>query len=105
MVLVQIKNDMALLIVKNLSPEYQTCDRRFEVRQKYMFSRPLAFSTIPKACGFEAATRPFYINSIGWQPHPDCRLSPMGMVFPWLNTYLQDADSSNAPLSRPANFW
>ena len=22
-----------------------------------MFSRPLAFSTIPKACGFEAATR------------------------------------------------
>jgi hypothetical protein len=57
MVLVQIKNDMALRIVKNLRPGYQTCDRRFEARQKYMFSRPLAFSTIPKACGFEAATR------------------------------------------------
>jgi len=24
---------------------------------RYMFSRPLAFSTIPKAFGFEAATR------------------------------------------------
>jgi len=24
---------------------------------RYMFSRPLAFATIPKACGFEAATR------------------------------------------------
>ena len=57
MALVQIKNDVELRIVKNLRPGYQTCDRRFEVRQKYMFSRPLAFSTIPKACGFEAATR------------------------------------------------
>jgi len=54
---IQIKNDTALRIVKNLRPGYQTCDRRFEARQKYMFSRPLAFSTIPKACGFEAATR------------------------------------------------
>jgi len=29
-----------------------------------MFSRPLAFSTIPKACGFEAATR-FTSNLLG----------------------------------------
>ena len=29
-------------------------------------------ATIPKACGFEAATR-FSPILIGWQPHPDCR--------------------------------
>jgi len=28
--------------------------------------------TIPKACGFEDATR-FSPILIGWQPHPDCR--------------------------------
>jgi len=29
-------------------------------------------TTIPKAYGFEAATR-FSSIRIGWQPHPDCR--------------------------------
>jgi hypothetical protein len=50
-----------------------------------MFSRPFVFSTIPKACGFEAATRFTLILSCG-------SLIPivvigMGMVLPWLNTY------------------
>ena len=45
-------------------------------------------STIPKACVFEAATHSFSINSIGWQPHPDCYLSRWGWLFVGFIEYL-----------------
>ncbi|MHC4537771.1 MAG: hypothetical protein ACYS6K_27890 [Planctomycetota bacterium] len=44
------------------------------------------FASIPKACGFEAATH-FPLTLLCGSLIGDCRVSPMGMAFPWLNTY------------------
>ena len=56
---------------------------------RYMFSRPLAFSTIPKAFGFEAATR-FPSILLGGSLIPIVVIG-MGMALPWLNTYPAEA--------------
>ena len=47
-----------------------------------MFDRPLAFSSIPKAYGFEAAT-PFSINSMGGSLIPIVVIG-MGMARPFI---------------------
>ena len=53
---------------------------------QYVFSRSLSFATIPKACGFEAATRfPSILMSGSLIP---IVVIGMGMALPWLNTYL-----------------
>jgi hypothetical protein len=51
----------------------------------YVFSHPLTFATIPKACGFEAATH-FPSILLGGSLIPIAVIG-MGMVLPWLNTY------------------
>jgi len=50
-----------------------------------VFSRTLLFATIPKACGFEAATH-FPSILLGGSLIPIVVIG-MGMVLPWLNTY------------------
>jgi len=68
-----------------------------------MFSRPLAFSTIPKACGFEVATR-FPSILLGGSLIPivvyrDGDGFSLAKHVPARRRFL------DAPLSRPANFW
>jgi hypothetical protein len=64
-----------------------------EVRiRPYLFSRIIAFATIPKACGFEAATRfPTILLGVSLIPIYFYR---DGDGFPWLNIYIR-------PLSGP----
>ena len=49
-----------------------------------MFSRPMALATIPKAFGFEAATR--FASIILGGSLISIIVIGMGMAFPWLNT-------------------
>jgi hypothetical protein len=51
----------------------------------YVLSRDLIFATIPKACGFEAATR-FTSTRMGGSLIPIVVIG-MGMALTWLNTY------------------